>query len=747
MNHKKPKQDSVKSGSNKIVPSYGFKLQKFLERSFWGQKLTMGILLFVLILGLGVFLRCLYLSSDPPSTLSWSQDLSTDPPHYTTYARNKVLWGSWDLYGNVRYVFFLKSATSLLSFFFYKFLGVGRWQANLVSVSLGILTLIFLYMSLARLKNKLVGLLGTFFLAVNYIFLMYNRSPFMENAMVFFIVLGFYFLTFPTRKPLFWFLSGASLGISIFFGKMIALFLVPIFLGLVLLELWRDRSQKKLKKNLFPSLSFLAGVLGVSLFWLFFSYLPATRQVAGYMSEITTGLYGKPQGLSSVSGFLSSLFSFGGVTGVFYDTPVGTNFFFRMPALFVLASFFMLFYFVFNFKWNDLSDPTKNLPQFEFFFVFWLIVGVLALMPWNYRPLRYQVSLIPPLCVLAAFGLVRFLDPQTKKGNKINKWFWIFFVPLASWMIFNLLSFLLKIEGSTANSNKVLALSFVISIVSAFVYYLIVGKRKGIFLGAISRLVLATLIVLISLFVDLRQYMSWAGCPQYSLLHSSQDLGEILSPGAVISGPYASPLMLENKFKHVLHLFFEVETEKDLFLKFPITHLALEQGENRDNAFKNFPQVVKEAKIVTTYWLRDIPVDIYRIAEWTGNPEAGKYRLSDFEKAKLLIDEGQIDSGMVGLNQFVSQHPQNLSGYITLAEIYYNRKDFEKSVLFLDKALKFDPTNSITHEILGAAYLNLYNQKGNDTYRLLAIEEYEKALKLFPQNASLSDQLKNIRGY
>ena len=483
MKHKKPKPESVKPDLNRMVPSYGFNLQKFLERSFWGQKLTIGILLFVLILGLGVFLRCFYLSSDPPSTLSWSQDLSTDPPHYTTYARNKVLWGSWDLYGNVRYVFFLKSATSLLSFFFYKFLGVGRWQANLVSVSLGVLTLIFLYMSLARLKNKLVGLLGTFFLAVNYIFLMYNRSPFMENAMIFFIVLGFYFWTCQNRKPLFWFLSGASLGISIFFGKMIALFLVPIFFGLVLLELWRDRSQKKLKKNLFPSLSFLGGVLGVSLFWLFFSYLPATRQVAGYMSEITTGLYGKPQGLSSVSGFLSSLFSFGGVTGVFYNTPVGTDFFFRIPALFVLASFFMLFYFAFNFKWNDLSDSTKSLPKFEFFFVFWLIFGVLALMPWNYRPLRYQVSLIPPLCVLAAFGLVRFLDPQTKKENKINKWFWIFFVPLASWMIFNLISFLLKIEGSTANFSRVLALSFVISIVFAFAYYLVVWKRKGILLG------------------------------------------------------------------------------------------------------------------------------------------------------------------------------------------------------------------------------------------------------------------------
>ena len=746
MKHKKPKQQLVKSVSNKIVPSYGFKLQKLLARSLWGP-LTTGVLLLVLIIGLGVFLRCFYLSSDPPSDLSWSQDLSTDPPHYTTYARNKVLWGSWDLYGNVRYVFFLKSATSLLSFIFYKFLGVGRWQANLVSVSLSILTLIFLYLSLARLKNKLVGLLGTFFLAVNYIFLMYSRSPFMENVMVFFIVLGFYFLTCQTRKPLFWFLAGASIAISILFGKMLALFMAPIFLGLVLFEAWDDRSQKNLKKRVFPSLSFLAGVLGVSLFWLFFSYLPATKQVAGYMSEITTGLYGKPQALGSVSDFLNFLFSFGGVTRVFYNIPVGTDLFFRMPALFILASFFLLFYFSFNFKWDDLLDKTKSSAKFEFFFVFWLILGVLALMLWNYRPLRYQISLIPPLCVLAAFGLVHFLDPHTKKKNKINKWFWIFFVPLCSWMIFHLISFLLKIEKSTANFNKVLALSFVISLVCVFAYYFVVGRRKGIFLGAIPRIVIAALIILISLFVNLGQYISWAESPQYSLWYSSQDLGKILSPEAVISGPYSSPLMLENKFKHVLHIFLAFGVDENFFLKFPITHLALERGGNRDNAFKQYPQVMKEAKIVTTYWLRNIPVDIYRIAEWTGHPEADKYHLSDFEKAKLLIEEGQIDSAILMLNQFVSQYPQNFSGYKILAQIYYGRNDFEKAISFFKKASRFDPTNFLAHQFLGAVYLDLYDQKGDDTYKFLAIEEWEKALKLFPQNANLSAQLKNIRGY
>jgi tetratricopeptide (TPR) repeat protein len=111
------------------------------------------------------------------------------------------------------------------------------------------------------------------------------------------------------------------------------------------------------------------------------------------------------------------------------------------------------------------------------------------------------------------------------------------------------------------------------------------------------------------------------------------------------------------------------------------------------------------------------------------------------------LEEGQIDSALIVLNRFVDEHPNNSSGYKTLAEIYYDRKDFEKAGSFLEKASEFDPTDFLTHQFLGVVYLNLYNQKRDDAYRLLAIEEYEKALKLFPQNTSLSDQLKNIRGY
>ena len=84
---------------------------------------------------------------------------------------------------------------------------------------------------------------------------------------------------------------------------------------------------------------------------------------------------------------------------------------------------------------------------------------------------------------------------------------------------------------------------------------------------------------------------------------------------------------------------------------------------------------------------------------------------------------------------------------MTLAGIYYDRQDYEKAVLFLEKASRSDPTNFFIHEVLGAVYFDQYNQERSYNYRLLAIEEWEKALKLHPQNIRLLSQLTEIRGY
>ena len=224
------------------------------------------------------------------------------------------------------------------------------------------------------------------------------------------------------------------------------------------------------------------------------------------------------------------------------------------------------------------------------------------------------------------------------------------------------------------------------------------------------------------------------------------DLGKIVNEEAVISGPYGPGLVWDNKLKNVIHMFGVTKPDPQLFLTYPITHLALERGGNRDRAFKDYPEVMNKAKIVTTYWLRNVIVDIYRIAEWTGNPETNNYHLSDFEEAKMLIDQGDTNSAVASLEGFASLQPENISGYQTLAEIYYGLGEFEKSAISLERAAQFNPTDFFVHQQLGLVWLTLQNLTGEESYRLKAIGEWEKSLKLFPENANLAEQLHQIKG-
>jgi Flp pilus assembly protein TadD len=73
--------------------------------------------------------------------------------------------------------------------------------------------------------------------------------------------------------------------------------------------------------------------------------------------------------------------------------------------------------------------------------------------------------------------------------------------------------------------------------------------------------------------------------------------------------------------------------------------------------------------------------------------------------------------------------------------------EFEKAALSLEKAAQFNPTDFSVHQQLGSVYLTLRNQTGEDSYRLSAIDQWEKALKLFPQNTKLATQLQRIKGY
>ncbi|MCK4403799.1 MAG: glycosyltransferase family 39 protein [candidate division Zixibacteria bacterium] len=725
-------------------------LTEFFKNPFFSSR-AFEILLFCFIIGLAFVGGVLFLSADPPH-ISWSQDVATDPPQYTYFARNNVLWGSWDLFGHNRFIFFLKSFSTAVSYLVFSVFGTGRFQANLVAVILNLLTMVFLFLTLKKIFSKRAAYLSLFFLGINFVFIMYGRNPFLEISALFLLVLGFYFMvsSFPMdpadKRNLLLIPSGICFAAGIFFGKTMAAFILPACLGVLLLWIFEHFSSSKRKMNFKPLIFFGSGFLLVLLFWLFFAYLPAKKEVAGYFGEQAFGLYGFPKALQSISGFVSSLFTF------------GTDLFYRMPVVFLLSFLGLLLFFSRNPSIKKLIENRDHRSKAKFLLVFWFLVAFFLLMSLNYRPLRYQLYLIPPMCALAGLWLDSFLSSfGSKRNSSLGILFWVVFVIGVTFFVNYVITTYHILSLKQIQLSSSLGISFIITLFCGVLYYWRFARSRKVakeskpkefkLLSLGHRFLIMLVLILISLVVNGWQYLSWASSPTYSLNRSSVDLGKILSKEAVVSGPYGPALVWDNKLKNVIHMFGVTQPDPKLFHTYPITHLALERGGNRDRAFKDYSEVMREAKIVTTYWLRNIPVDIYRIGEWTGNPETEKYPLSDFEKAKMLMEVGETDSALVLLEEFVSRSPENFSVYRTLAEIYYEMKEFEKAALSLEQAAKFNPTDFSICQQLGLVYLNLMNQTGEDNYRLLAIDQWEKAIKLFPQNTNLAVELQRIKEY
>ncbi len=737
---KKKKQQAAKPNVSVARKSA---LTEFFKNPFFSSR-AFEVVLFCFIIGLAFLGGVLFLSADPPA-ISWSQDVATDPPQYTYFARNQVLWGDWDLFGHNRFPFFYKSFTTVSSFVVFSVFGPGRFQANLVAVILSLLTMVFLFLALRKVFSKRAAFLSLFFLGINFVFLMYGRNPFLEISASFLLVLGFYFMVSSFKRSELLIPSGICFAAGIFFGKTMAAFILPACAVVLLLWTFERFSSSDRKINLKPVVFFGSGFLVVTLLWILFSYLPAKREVAGYLGEQAFGLYGFPVALESIWGFVSALFSF------------GRDLFYRMPVVFLLSSLGLLLFFRDGDSVRELARRRDDRSKVKFFLVLWFLVCFFLLMVLNYRPLRYQFYLIPPMCALAGFWLDSLFSGFASRNRPPKILFWIVFIVAATFFVNNVMATYHRLSQKQIQLGSSLAISVVLALLIGALYFWRSAGSKKASKGEASlrsaklklgqRGLIMLVLILISLVVNGGQYVSWASSPTYSLNRSSIDLGKILSKEAVLSGPYGPALVWDNRLKNVIHMFGVTKPDPELFHTYPITHLALERGGNRDRAFKDYPEVMNQARIVTTYWLRNIPVDIYRIGEWTGNPKTAGYSLSDFERAKTLIDGGEIDSALTLLEEFVSHTPDNYSAYQALTEIYFGMEEFEKAALSSEKAIEFNPTDFVAHQQLGSVYFSLGNQTRQDSYRELAIEQWEIALKLFPNNRQLAAQLQSIRGY
>ncbi len=694
------------------------------------------IAFFVLILT-ALLIRINQLSADPPVELTTSQDVYTDPAQYTSYARNFILFGTFNPLHDFRLVFFLKSVTTLVSMLIFKLFGVGYLQGNLAGLLFSFSTIILFYFAVRKVAGNAASLFFLILISLDYNQIFYGRLPFLENSMNFLAALAFTTLLYSRR---FWAVlaAGIFLGAGIFFCKIIGIVYLFPFACFAVYQYYHDY-RPDLKAFMKKYLIFIIGFAAVAVFWFYYSYLPMSRSVTGYVEEQAFSLYGAPKAFESWADFLHKYVTFGFKSELFGRMPM---------AAFLAWGMIILFLYRAGRRENWRQKLYGINPGMIFFIA--LIVGAYgALMIWNYRPLRYQTMLIYPIYALAGIFLARQLGKSIPgviiKSYKIFPVILMFGVMVPMYQL--LRPYAETSEASFYLSTQPYTFAGAAAVLTALIYlawkYL---PLRNILQSLKLRRGFVMLAVLAAIVPGSINYLGWSTRATYCTIANSKDLAMILSPEAVISGPYAADFTQENRFFNFIHMFGVANVDTAFFRRYPITHLLVDKS-NEATARENYPHIMDSARFIAHYYVGGRKVKLFRVAGFTGNLEANQYKWSYYEIAVQYYLQNKVDSGHYYMKRFQLKNPDNLSANYISGKMAGEFKMYEEAEYFYKKAIAFSPTDFHLHLALGEFYIKLFHVTGKSEYREKGLLELMAAIKANPDSERLRTNIEDILNY
>jgi hypothetical protein len=650
-----------------------------------------------------IIVRFLWLDADPPLCYSgMGQSILTDPYQFVHHARSKILMGDWDIFDYSRWMIFKTSLASVLGYTFFLIGGVSRVMANLSGVILNLSGMLFFLGGLRRyIGNAFV--IAAILLLANMTLMAYGRFPYLENGMIF--LCGLLFFLFVKYYPAGWvlILTGALTALCALSGKMYGIMMIAPVVVVILLDNPRASFRR-----------FMVVLVSLILFLVLFAFIfygGHIKIIYNYLSEQTVGMYGLPKPLFSPGQFFKHLMTFGGQSRLFYYSP----FFLFMIVISVL---FMI---LSPSKWGDIKNNRALL-----FSIGWLLFGYLLLMTFNYRPLRYQLFLTLPAAGIVAS--VFNLAENDLKAIKLDLWR-ISLTFLLAWYICTQAGILLSLymNGRFPGSNVVWQSLLAAVVLSAII--LVVRMRvTGFF-----RFLPHSIILLLVLSVGYQSILiyKWFSRKSYTLLEANYDLAGIVDPEAVITGPYAPALTIDNKLRSFIYMFGLSRKELRLFDGFPITHLAVDEG-NWEKALEDYP-VLEGSSSLTRYSIRDVEVVIFRVPDSLLESHRRSYNLTDYEKAMVFSGSPEtIDSTLYYITKFLNVNPQSKSGLRQLAEYYFKKSMPEKGFRIFDKLISLYPDDFSIYFDRALWHYHLYLLTSDDSMMSESDFYFKKAVSLNP---------------
>jgi hypothetical protein len=656
------------------------------------------------------------LKSDPPMYYSGlGQSLATDPHQYVFHARNSNLFGQADPYDYPRWTVYEHSLTSLTALIWFAFTEVSLKNANAVGVMLSLGGLLFFLLGLARHHRPWVLAAVAFVYVINITLITYGRLPYLENGLIFITSLVFFVYSWWGDRLWGAIVSGALVALAAFAGKLFGALLLPALILSILIS----NGNAKWKRAIVSCAAFV--IAGLAFIFAF--YGNNMTAAFSYASEQAYGIKGYPAGLTSPWSYLEYIITYGYRTLLFYRNPD--------LLLFIFSGCLILIVFFGG------RERLRQLPRSSIFALLWTGFVLAGLTPHDYSPLRYSLLLIPGI-LLGCFSLWDEILRKRKISPVTPGWLATVLLMILMWFA------LYPVIGGIFFFNEIPGRWFVWALLPA-----------GIILGLAGRFILmkwrptltrrtgTALLIVVLLMSTVANSFHYRQLNirehNFTIAEAAADLNHIVGHDAVISGPYAPALTIDNKVRSFIYLFGVADVDSALFDRYPITHIAVDKS-NLNEARKAYPQI-EHAPVITRYWIRDYEVMLIRVNDLFGNENAGQYTLSSYERAVLEYAAGRPDSAIIELEKHFASHPMTKSPGMLLAGCLLVMGKKDKAVILWERLSQVFSTDYYIHMRAGEVYLTLALQDNNALLKRKALDFFAHSVEVNPYKAQFVNQL------
>lgn len=572
-----------------------------------------------------IALRIIFLDADPPEHLNWAWGEWVDAGSYSYNARNKVLFGKWELDDwNLMWV---APIGHWVSYLLFKLLGVGFWQNNLVPAFFSSLTVILFYFLLKTASSSFYAYIGTFLLGMNYLLITYARVGNRVTEMIFFMLLSAYFWQKGFKNILYFYLAGIAVGLSFLSKPSMVNFIPAIILSTIVCSFWK-KEWHNWRDKIQPILILMAGIITVGIFWYLVLFIPHK-----HIYDIFIGRDIK----------VRTPFSFIKLIRNIWKTPIAYYFSLYLPVMFYISliSILKIIYNIFQ---------KYRFSPMEVFSTLWFASDFFFNTLINYRPLRFFVSSIPPLIILFVAIFKEFWELREFKVEKIRPPFllasfiWFFFT--IQYLLNENIYFLSdKIPSKLflfyrlpfpQNYYQAYKTVFLMTFIAIGIFYIVIQLIKNKVLR-INPYVSRSIILIafaISLAHQVNFYVDWAtNYRSYKIINYSRFLMEIIPKGP-ISGNIAPMLCFENEFKAYLIYRDRNNWYNKPFQRYRITHMQMANPhDERDGYFSGFKEIMKDSMVIATFPLRGRMEELWK----RGEKEESPIEWKKFSSNKMLI--------------------------------------------------------------------------------------------------------------